>query len=181
MPRSLLKALMDRTYRNSRQSTPVHISALELANKINKSGQQNEMSEFEKGYRAASAAVFGGSELSWGGELVPPDKPVFHGQIILLVDGGCASACEAFAGPFKNNHRATLVGETTEGTAGPAFMVDLDDGMQLGIAATRQYFPDGTEFEGVGIKPDVEVHPTIDDLKSGRDTILIKALELAEK
>jgi carboxyl-terminal processing protease len=179
VPRNLIKALMDRTYRDWRQSTPVHISALELADKINKGGQQSNMPDFEKGYLAASAAIFGGSELSWGGELVPPDKPVFHGQIILLVDGGCASACEAFVGPFQNNRRATLVGETTEGTAGPVFMVDLGDGMQLGIAATRQYFPDGTEFEGVGIKPDVEVHPSIDDLKNGRDAILNKAIEIA--
>jgi len=60
-------------------------------------------------------------------------------------------------------------------------MVDLGDGMQLGIAATRQYFPNGTEFEGVGIKPDVEVHLSIDDLKNGRDPILDKSMEIAAK
>jgi C-terminal processing protease CtpA/Prc len=60
-------------------------------------------------------------------------------------------------------------------------MVDLGDGMQIGIAAMRQYFPDGSEFEGVGIKPDVESRPTVDDLRKGRDPILEKALELAAK
>jgi carboxyl-terminal processing protease len=179
MPTRLLKALMDRTYRDWKESTPIHISALELSDKINKSGQQKGMPDYEKGYLAASAAFFGGSQLEWGGDLVPPDGPVFHGQIIFLVDGGCASACEELAGPFKENHRGTLVGETTEGSSGPVYMQDLGDGMKVGIAARRQYFPDGSEFEGVGIKPDVEVKPSLEDLRSGRDTALEKALALA--
>jgi len=97
------------------------------------------------------------------------------------VDGGCASACEELVQPFKDNQRGTLVGETTEGTAGPAYIHDFHNGMTIGVAVKRRYFPDGSEFEGVGIKPDVEVRPSIDDLKNGRDVVLDKALELAEK
>jgi carboxyl-terminal processing protease len=179
IPQRLLKALMDRTYRNWKESTPIHISLLELTDKMNKGGQQRRMPEFEKGYLAASSAFFGGSQLDWGGDLVPPDAPVFHGQIIFLVDGGCASACEELVGPFKENQRGTLVGETTEGSSGPAYMQDLGDGMKIGIAAMRQYFPDGTEFEGVGVKPDFEVKPSLEDLRYGRDPVLDKARELA--
>ncbi len=181
VPQRLTKALMDRTYRNWKVSTPIHISVLELANKITKGDQQKGLPDFEKGYLAASADFFGGAQLDWGADLVPPDAPIFHGQIIFLVDGGCASACEELVGPFKENHRGTLVGETTEGSSGPAFMQDLGDGMRIGIAAKRQYFPDGTEFEGVGIKPDVEVQPSVDDLRNERDPVLEKAVELATK
>ena len=53
--------------------------------------------------------------------------------------------------------------------------------MRLTIAVKRQYFPDGAEFEGVGIKPDVEVHPSIEMLKTVQDVMLEKALELAGK
>jgi carboxyl-terminal processing protease len=53
--------------------------------------------------------------------------------------------------------------------------------MIVRIAVKREYFPDGSEFEGVGIKPDIEVRPSIQDLKTGRDAVLDKALELAEK
>ncbi len=108
-------------------------------------------------------------------------KPVFHGRLIFLMDGGCASACEDLLEPFGDNHRATLIGETTEGTAGPAFMHDFHNGMMLGIAVKRRYFPNGAEFEGVGIQPDIEIHPSIDDLKEGRDVVLDKALELTGK
>ena len=88
---------------------------------------------------------------------------------------------KAFVGPFKENHRATLIGKTTEGTSGPAYLHDFGNGMTVGIAPLRQYFPDGSEFEGIGIKPDVEVHPSIEDLRSGKDAVLDKALELSAK
>ncbi len=181
IPRRLLKALMDRTYRDWKETTPVHISMLELSDKINQRDHTKEMPDFDKGYMAASAALFGRSQLEWGGNLVPPDGPVFHGQIVFLVDGGCASACEELVGPFKDNHRGSLVGETTEGSSGPGFMQDLGDGMRISISAKRQYFPDGTEFEGVGIKADVEISPSLEDLKARRDVALEKAIELAGK
>jgi carboxyl-terminal processing protease len=181
IPRNLLKTLMDRPYRNWKQSTPIHISAPELSNKINRGKQQKDMTDFERGYLSASAAFFGGSDLEWGGDMVPPNSAIFHGRLIFLVDGGCASACEDLVGPFKQNHRGTLVGETTQGSSGPMFEQDLGNGMKLGIAATRQYFPDDTEFEGVGIKPDLEVQPSVSDLQHGRDAVLEKALELASQ
>jgi len=109
-----------------------------------------------------------------------PDPSAFRGRVILLVDGGCVSACEDFVEPFKETGRGTLVGETTQGSSGVPFVYDFHNGMTLRIAVKRNYFSDGTEFEGIGIKPDIEVHATIEDLKKGRDPVLQKALELAE-
>lgn len=97
------------------------------------------------------------------------------------MDGGCVSACEDFVEPSKDSGRAILVGETTQGSSGLPLIYDFHNGMSLRIATKRYYFPDGSEFEGLGIKPDVEVHTTIDDLKNGRDPVLEKALELASK
>ena len=51
------------------------------------------------------------------------------------------------------------------------------NGMMLGIAVKRRYFPNGAEFEGIGIKPDIEIHPSIDDPKTNRDVVLDNALE----
>ncbi|HMJ22712.1 MAG TPA: hypothetical protein VK513_12420 [Terriglobales bacterium] len=52
--------------------------------------------------------------------------------------------------------------------------------MSARIGAVREYFPDGSAFEGVGIKPDIEVRPSIDDLRKRKDVVLQKAFELAE-
>jgi carboxyl-terminal processing protease len=179
IPRRLSKSLMDRTYHSWKESTPIHISLLEYYDQMHKGQQLKDLPDFERGYTSAFADLFGGSQLSWGGDLVPPEGPVFHGKLIFLVDGGCASACEDLVGPFKDNRRATLIGETTEGSSGPAYLYDFKNGMTVGIAVKRQYFPDGSEFEGVGIQPDIEIHSSVDDLRAGRDRALDKALELA--
>jgi carboxyl-terminal processing protease len=82
--------------------------------------------------------------------------------------------------PFKYSKRATLVGETTAGSFSMTRHVDYDNGMILNIAAVRHTFPDGSRFEGVGIAPDVAVDLTPEDLRSGRDPVLQRALELAQ-
>jgi hypothetical protein len=43
-------------------------------------------------------------------------------------------------GPFKENHRGTLVAETTEGRSRPAYMQDLGDGMKTGISPDRPMY-----------------------------------------
>ncbi len=52
--------------------------------------------------------------------MVPPQGPIFTAKSSILVDGGCASACEELVEPFKESHRGALLGETTEGSTGPA-------------------------------------------------------------
>jgi len=72
------------------------------------------------------------------------------------------------------------VGETTAGTYSLTRHVDYDNGMMLNIAAVHHTFPDGSQFEGVGIVPDVAVETTPEDLRAGRDPVLAKALEIAK-
>ncbi|MGA8730857.1 MAG: S41 family peptidase [Terracidiphilus sp.] len=110
--------------------------------------------------------------LVWSSPTASPAKDVFMGKLAILTDAGCYSACEDFVMPFKMNHRALIVGETTGGSTGNADMIDLGQGMMIMVGVQRVSFPDGTQFEGVGIKPDVEVTPTVEDLRAGKDTVL---------
>jgi len=99
----------------------------------------------------------------------------------LLVDGFCNSACEDFVEPFKTSGRALLVGETTNGSSGQPYLFDFGNGMSFRVSSKRYYLPDGSAFEGVGMKPDVEVKPTLEDWKAGRDPVFEKAIELASQ
>lgn len=119
------------------------------------------------------------SEITTSDVLVNPRDPVYSGRLFLLVDRSCTCACEDFVMPFKFAKRAVLVGETTAGTFAFTTFNTFENGMMLNVAAIRRTFPDGSRFEGVGISPDVEIHPTAQDLKQGRDVVLNKALELA--
>lgn len=110
----------------------------------------------------------------------PFDKP-YTGRLILLTDRVCSCACENFVMPFKYSKRATLVGETTAGTFSLTRHIAFDNGMILNIAAIHHTFPDGSQFEGIGIAPDVPVDMTPNDLRSRRDVVLKAALDLAQQ
>jgi carboxyl-terminal processing protease len=110
---------------------------------------------------------------------VSPRDPVYTGRLILIIDRGCSCACEDFVMPFKVAKRAELVGETTAGSFSFTHFTAFENGMLLNIAAVRHTFPDGSQFEGIGITPDIEVQTTAEDLKAGRDVSLSKALEIA--
>jgi len=113
--------------------------------------------------------------------VVPPNESAYAGRLILLIDRVCSCACEDFVMPFKFSKRATLVGETTTGSYSETRHIDSENGMMLNISAVHHTFPDGSTFEGVGITPDVPVDITPEDLKTGRDPVLQKALELAQQ
>jgi carboxyl-terminal processing protease len=106
-------------------------------------------------------------------------KNAYKGRLIILVNQATASAAEDFVGPFKDNRRARLMGIKTSGCSGDPFFYDFGDGISVAIGALRAYLPNGSDFEGIGIRPDKEIYPSIQDIKKGRDVILEKALRLA--
>lgn len=117
-PMRLLKALMDRPYRGWKESTAIHIGSFESFQRGPQAEDpKNSMPDYFKGYTDALTAL-GNAELMLGGGTVLPSQPIFHGRLIILIDGGCISACEDLVEPFKDNGRATLIGETTQGSAG---------------------------------------------------------------
>ncbi len=124
-----------------------------------------------------------GSEQQWyEGEVyvIEPDTatPPFLGPIVALANAGTGSAAEDFLVPLHSAHRATLVGERTSGSTGQQVAVELPGGGKAIICSKRDTYPDGREFVGIGIIPDVEVQPTVDDIVSGRDPILEKGIEV---
>jgi carboxyl-terminal processing protease len=122
----------------------------------------------------------GQSTLVISDRVIEPQETLYSGKLILLTDRACSCACEDFVMPFKFAKRATLVGDTTAGTYSMTRHLDLPNGMMLNISAVRHTFPDGSQFEGVGIKPDIGLENTAEDLRAGRDKVLAKAQEIAQ-
>jgi len=155
-PSELVAALMNRPRRWWTESTPASLPYFRL-----------RAGEGQWQYQP-----FARPELVWRSSLDQPAADAYRGRLALLVDGGCLSSCEDLVMPFKDNGRAIVVGETTGGSSGQPYLLDLGDGMLALIGAKRETFPDGTRFEGVGIRPDLEVAPTAEDLRAGRDLVL---------
>jgi len=158
LPAVLQRALMGRPYQSWSESTTEHGGGL--------------LRNYAAGYPGHITTTFTDN-------VINSRESAYAGRLILLTDRVCSCACEDFVMPFKYSRRATLVGETTAGTFSMTRHVDYDNGMILNISAVRHTFPDGSQFEGVGITPDVAVPLTADDLRSHRDPVLQKALELA--
>jgi carboxyl-terminal processing protease len=107
--------------------------------------------------------------------------PEYDGELVLLVDAGCGSACEDLVVSLKDAGRATLVGDTTTGSTGQPVVRTFEGGIGFRVGARRVAFPDGRPFEGVGIAPDVVVRPAPDDLRAGRDPVLERGLAVARE
>ena len=109
--------------------------------------------------------------------------------VIMLINGGSASASEILAGALNDNDRATLVGEKTYGKGSvqevvclsPVFMNSDCPGASLKVTIARWFTPAGINISKEGIKPEVEVKLTDEDINNSKDPQLEKAIELAKQ
>jgi carboxyl-terminal processing protease len=74
--------------------------------------------------------------------------------LVLLVNGGSASASEILAAALHDNHRATLIGRRTYGKGSVQTIMPLSDGQALKITTSRYFTPSGASINGIGIVPD---------------------------
>jgi C-terminal peptidase (prc) len=104
----------------------------------------------ENGFGQQNQIVSKGTNDSAGGRRYP---------IVVLVNGGSASASEILAGALKQSAGAILVGSQTygKGTVQISFENELGDGSLLKLTVSKWLLPDGTWLNGQGIKPDIAV------------------------
>jgi len=77
--------------------------------------------------------------------------------VVVLVDGGTASAAEVVTGALQDRGRAVVVGSRTFGKGTVQEPKHLSDGSSLALTVARYHLPSGRSVEGVGIEPDIEV------------------------
>ena len=93
-------------------------------------------------------------------------------KIIVLINGGSASASEIVAGALQDHKRATLVGTRSFGKGSVQTIIPLGSGNgALRLTTARYYTPSGKSIQAKGIVPDIEVLQDVpDELKSRTDT-----------
>lgn len=125
-----------------------------------------------------------GADIVWkviggkGSEAHYSRKRVFDGPVAVLTGAATFSAAEDFLVSFDTLQRGLKIGEATGGSTGQPILVYLPGGGHGRICAKRDTYPDGREFVGIGIFPDVEVRATRESLAAGEDVVLNKAVSL---
>ena len=107
------------------------------------------------------------------------NKKAFKGKVILLVNDESISRSEFTVMAFQTADNVITVGSQTAGADGDVVIFEYIGGYKTAISGNGILYPNSSETQRKGIKIDIEVKPTINGLRQGRDEILEKAIELA--
>ena len=99
---------------------------------------------------------------------------------VILIGHKTASAAEDFLIYADNQENMTKIGEPTFGSTGQPMIFDLPNGGIGRVCTKKDIYPDGREFVGYGIKPDIEIKTTLTDYMENKDPVLKKAIEYLE-
>lgn len=90
-------------------------------------------------------------------------KDITNGlPIVVLINGGSASASEIVSGALQDHHRAVLVGEKTFGKGSVQSVMPIPGNGAIRLTIARYYTPSGRSIQGLGISPDIKVQDSYD-------------------
>ncbi len=98
--------------------------------------------------------------------------------LVVLINKGSASASEILSGALRDNRGVLLIGETSFGKGSVQEVVDLPQKASFKVTIAKWFTPKGLSINENGIKPDIEVKFTEDDVKNNKDSQLDKAREI---
>jgi C-terminal processing protease CtpA/Prc len=101
----------------------------------------------------------------------------YKGKVVILINEKNQSRAEFHVMAFQVAPNAIVMGSTTSAADGDVSFFWLPGGIHTLFTGIGVYYPDGTETQRIGIIPDIEIKPTIEGLRAGRDEVLEKAIE----
>ena len=112
---------------------------------------------------------------------IPSQGKIYKGKLVVLVNEYTQSSAEYHSMAFRAGDNTTIIGSTTAGADGNVSKIMLPGGLRTMISGIGVYYPNGEETQRVGIIPDIEVKPTIEGIRAGKDELLLKAIDIINK
>jgi len=98
--------------------------------------------------------------------------------LVVLINGGSASASEIVGGALQDNKRAVLMGTKTFGKGSVQRIVPLNDGTAFKLTTSLYYTPSGRSIQATGIEPDIEVEQVAIKVEERQKRMLITERDL---
>ena len=99
-----------------------------------------------------------------------PGGDLSHGKpVVVLINGGSASASEIVSGALQDHKRATLMGTRSFGKGSVQTIIPLGQNGALRLTTARYYTPSGRSIQAKGIEPDIEILEDVPDELKGKD------------
>ncbi len=108
-----------------------------------------------------------------------PSDILREAPIIVLVNGGSASASEIVAGALQDHERAIIMGEQTFGKGSVQTILPMNDEAALKLTTARYYTPSGRSIQASGIKPDIIIENVRFQSKVDTKTGIVKESDLS--
>ncbi|GAO31021.1 S41 family peptidase [Geofilum rubicundum] len=109
---------------------------------------------------------------------IPSQGITYGGKLVVIVNEFTQSQAEYTAMAFRAGDNTTIIGSTTAGADGNVSRISLPGGLRTWISGIGVNYPNAKETQRVGIIPDIEVKPTIEGIRTGKDELLEKAVEI---
>jgi C-terminal processing protease CtpA/Prc len=104
----------------------------------------------------------------------------YKGKVVVLLNEESVSQSEWTAMCFQTAENTTIIGSQTAGADGNVTDIDYMPAFHSSFSGIGVYYPNKRETQRIGIIPDIEVKPTINGIKDGRDEVLERALQFIE-
>ncbi|WP_413113983.1 S41 family peptidase [Thaumasiovibrio sp. DFM-14] len=127
-------------------------------------------------YASDNAWVEGSSD-----SIVPKEKGSLHLPLVILIGRNTASAAEDFLIYTNSMTNVTTIGERTRGSTGQPIFGELPGGGRFRVCAKRDTYPNGEDFVGLGIEPDIYLSRSHADILSAADTVKESAYQMLQE
>ena len=135
------------------------------------------ISEPRQFVRFTSGDITNPGAFHWGSPLtLIPQEPHYPGKVVILIDEVTQSQAEYTTMAFRTAPGAIVIGSTTAGADGNVSTVPLPGAFSSYVSGLGVFYPDKRPTQRVGILPDIEVLPTIEGIRAGRDELIEEAI-----